>query len=48
MEVFEAMWHLHLDSVLGDEKEEILVINRAICFDRLHAHYGQVTKHFTL
>ena len=38
MEFLMAMPHLRLDSVLAGDKNEILVADRTISRDRLHAH----------
>ena len=50
MEFLMAMQHLHLDSVLSVDKEEIPVADRTISRDRLNAHYGnsKVAKYFAV
>ena len=50
MEFLMAMRHLRLDSVLSDDKEEILVAYRTVSRDCLIAHYGssKVAKHFAV
>ena len=40
-ELVVAMRHLHLDSVLDGEKDEVPVANRTLSRDRLHAHYSK-------
>ena len=49
MQFLMAMQHLRLDSVLDCEKE-ILVADRALSRDRLHAQYdkSKVVKHFAV
>ena len=50
MEFLMAMRHLHLESVLSRDKEEVPVADRTILRDRLNAHYGisKLAKRFAV